>query len=137
MGVIYKNGVAYSGDTPEMTGATSSAAGKSGLVPAPSAGDQDKFLKGDGTWSDGKYLVQSGLVYSLAEDGKTAITFPTAFKKLYGVFAFVCVPVPHFCVIPAYSLTGATICVYNAATTTNAGTPTKNSQFRWTAIGEV
>lgn len=34
-----------------MTGATSSSAGTSGFVPAPSAGDQDKFLKGDGTYS--------------------------------------------------------------------------------------
>ena len=33
-----------------MTGATSSAAGKSGLVPAPAAGTQGKFLRGDGTW---------------------------------------------------------------------------------------
>lgn len=33
-----------------MTGATSSAAGTSGLVPAPASGDNDKFLKGDGTW---------------------------------------------------------------------------------------
>lgn len=33
-----------------MTGATSSAAGKSGLVPAPAAGNQSKFLRGDGTW---------------------------------------------------------------------------------------
>lgn len=31
-------------------GATSLAAGSLGLVPAPSAGDQDKFLKGDGSW---------------------------------------------------------------------------------------
>ena len=31
-------------------GATSSAAGGSGLVPAPAQGDQDKFLKADGTW---------------------------------------------------------------------------------------
>ena len=35
-----------------MTGATSSAAGTSGLVPAPAAGDQDKFLKADGTWQE-------------------------------------------------------------------------------------
>lgn len=35
---------------PEMTGATASTAGTSGLVPAPTAGDQAKFLKGDGTW---------------------------------------------------------------------------------------
>lgn len=33
-----------------MTGATSSAAGTSGLVPAPAAGDEAKFLRGDGTW---------------------------------------------------------------------------------------
>lgn len=33
-----------------MTGATSLAAGVKGLVPAPATGDQNKFLKGDGTW---------------------------------------------------------------------------------------
>lgn len=33
-----------------MTGATSSAAGTSGLVPAPAAGKQSSFLRGDGTW---------------------------------------------------------------------------------------
>lgn len=33
-----------------MTGATASAAGKEGLVPAPGAGAQAKFLRGDGTW---------------------------------------------------------------------------------------
>ena len=32
------------------TGATSGAAGTSGLVPAPAAGDDGKYLKGDGTW---------------------------------------------------------------------------------------
>ena len=36
----------------DMTGATASAAGAHGLVPAPSAGDNDKFLGGDGTWKD-------------------------------------------------------------------------------------
>lgn len=33
-----------------MTGATSMAAGKAGLVPAPAAGEQEKYLRGDGTW---------------------------------------------------------------------------------------
>ena len=33
-----------------MTGATASADGASGLVPQPLAGDEGKFLKGDGTW---------------------------------------------------------------------------------------
>lgn len=34
-----------------MTGATADAAGTSGLVPAPAAGAQDKFLRGDGMWA--------------------------------------------------------------------------------------
>lgn len=33
-----------------MTGASAQSAGSSGLVPAPAAGDEEKFLKGDGTW---------------------------------------------------------------------------------------
>ena len=33
-----------------MQGATASADGVSGLVPKPEAGDQDKFLRGDGMW---------------------------------------------------------------------------------------
>ena len=35
-----------------MVGATATKAGESGLVPAPAAGDQNKFLKGDGTWAE-------------------------------------------------------------------------------------
>lgn len=34
-----------------MTGATASTDGASGLVPQPLAGDEGKFLKGDGTWA--------------------------------------------------------------------------------------
>lgn len=34
-----------------MTAATSSAAGAKGLVPAPAAGANSKFLRGDGTWA--------------------------------------------------------------------------------------
>lgn len=33
-----------------MTGAGVSAAGSKGLVPAPASGDNEKFLRGDGTW---------------------------------------------------------------------------------------
>ena len=36
----------------DMTGATASTAGAHGLVPAPAAGDNGKFLGGDGTWKD-------------------------------------------------------------------------------------
>lgn len=40
------------------SGASSSAAGSSGLVPAPTTSDPDKYLKGDGSWSD----IDTGLV---------------------------------------------------------------------------
>lgn len=36
----------------DMQGATASAAGAHGLVPAPAAGDEDKVLSGAGTWID-------------------------------------------------------------------------------------
>ena len=42
----------------DMSGASASAAGKAGLVPAPAAGGQAKYLRGDGTWQtppDTKY----------------------------------------------------------------------------------
>lgn len=38
-------------NVPIMVGATASAAGVAGLVPVPAAGDQLKFLRGDGTWA--------------------------------------------------------------------------------------
>jgi len=37
--------------TTNMSGASSTDAGSSGAVPAPSAGDEGKFLRGDGTWA--------------------------------------------------------------------------------------
>lgn len=39
------------------TGATASTDGVQGLVPGPLAGDEDKYLKGDGTWADASYDV--------------------------------------------------------------------------------
>ena len=39
-------------DISDFVGATSSTAGEHGLVPAPQAGDEDKYLKGDGTWTE-------------------------------------------------------------------------------------
>lgn len=40
----------YSVNYSNFTGASASAAGIHGLVPAPAAGNQNKFLRGDGTW---------------------------------------------------------------------------------------
>lgn len=49
----------------DFTGASATQAGDTGLVPAPSAGDQEKFLRGDGAWatvstSGGNYLPLTG-----------------------------------------------------------------------------
>ena len=35
-----------------MSGATADKSGSAGLVPAPQAGDHNKFLRGDGTWAE-------------------------------------------------------------------------------------
>lgn len=54
MGKLMLNDVSYSsggGSGTVFTGATSSSAGTQGEVPAPQAGDQNKYLKGDGTWA--------------------------------------------------------------------------------------
>lgn len=42
--------VAFTDSFSLMAGASASAAGKSGLVPAPAAGKQNAYLRGDGTW---------------------------------------------------------------------------------------
>ena len=60
------------------TGANGSAAGTTGLVPQPSATDNTKFLKGDGTWGtvdalpsqtsqSGKYLTTNGTTASWSD----------------------------------------------------------------------
>ena len=45
---------------PEYEGATSSAAATAGLVPPALSSERDKFLKGDGTWSDGGFAHLAG-----------------------------------------------------------------------------
>ena len=54
----------------DMSGATAGSAGTAGLVPAPSAGDQNKVLYGDGTWrtpADTQYTATKGTVGSASE----------------------------------------------------------------------
>lgn len=64
-----------------MTGATAETAGQQGFVPAPEAGDQDKVLKGDGTWGTIIDQIATDLaakadidMANLTSDGKSAIT---------------------------------------------------------------
>lgn len=48
------------------TGASASVAGASGLVPAPAAGKNDEFLRGDGTWATPKDTTYSNATTSTA-----------------------------------------------------------------------
>lgn len=50
-----------------MTGATGALAGEAGMVPAPSSGDNEKFLKGDGTWG----TVSAGVTVTYNDSTKT------------------------------------------------------------------
>ena len=54
-----------------MSGASAQAAGTAGAVPAPAAGDQDKVLRGDGTWGDAANVTVS---YN-AETGELHLDF--------------------------------------------------------------
>ena len=58
-GTVYSN----------FTGASSDAAGGAGLVPAPAQGDQDKFLKADGTWA----VVKAGSDVAVATEETAGI----------------------------------------------------------------
>ena len=50
----------------DFTGASASVAGASGLVPAPAAGNDDEFLRGDGTWATPKDTTYSNATTSTA-----------------------------------------------------------------------
>jgi hypothetical protein len=61
-----------------MTGASSSAAGVAGLVPAPAAGNQSKFLCGNGTW-------QSITTDTVKQNSNTSnANYPLLFKYTSG-----------------------------------------------------
>jgi len=49
-----------------MIGATADTDGIEGLVPAPKAGDEGKFLRGDGTWAEA--LTESGETITIIQE---------------------------------------------------------------------
>ena len=71
------------GDVSDMTGASATSNGKHGLILAPFAGDQDKYFKGDGSWSNlpvfqgvnGSILSVSGMVPAAPEGGENKAFF--------------------------------------------------------------
>lgn len=65
-------------------GATATQAGSSGLVPAPSAGDNDKFLRGDGQWVEittGSLETDENVFISNADSELTLVGFEEASDK--------------------------------------------------------
>lgn len=64
----------------DMIGATSSDAGSHGLVPAPAAGQQNSFLRGDGTWA-----IPDGATYSVATQSEDGLMSSADKIKLDGV----------------------------------------------------
>lgn len=63
-GITVEQDGTISADIPaEMVGATASADGQAGIVPAPAAGDQAKYLTGAGGWSDITNALVIGTVY--------------------------------------------------------------------------
>lgn len=64
----------------DMTGATSSAAGKHGLVPAPAAGKQGQYLRGDGTWA-----TPTNTTYSVATTSANGLMSSSDKSKLDGI----------------------------------------------------
>ena len=80
-------GIPYYKDTnttyANMKAATASAAGAAGLVPAPAAGKQTSFLRGDGTW-----VVPTNTTYAVANEstnGLMAAADKKTMNRLIGV----------------------------------------------------
>ena len=70
----------------KMTAATASAAGKEGLVPAPAAGAQGKFLRGDGTWqavaTSGLSAYPVGSIYQSTNSTSPAALFGGTWQEI-------------------------------------------------------
>ena len=67
---ITENGINYDATIPVMTGATAGAPGVRGLVPTPAAGQQNSFLRGDGTWA----AVTGGQTVTITGAGISVVT---------------------------------------------------------------
>lgn len=76
------SGTATTAEIKAMVGATSSAAGKAGLVPvAPTSGYNTKFLRADGTWvvpTNTTYSMSTGTTYGSSDTVQTITLTPSS-----------------------------------------------------------
>lgn len=101
-----------------MTGASDSAAGKAGLVPAPAAGKQTSFLRGDGTW-----VVPTSTTYSAG----TGISLSGTTINNSGVRSVVAGSSANQLSVNTNGTT-STITINNVANATSASSATKATQ---------
>ncbi len=107
-----------------MNGATASADGTSGLAPEPSKGEQDKFLRGDGTWQIASSPLDAYPVGSIYQS--TRSTSPAA------LFGGTWQEIAQNRVLMGASSSHA------AGTTVNAGLPNITGRYnRLTGYGEM
>jgi hypothetical protein len=69
-----------------MTGATADKAGTAGYVPAPQAGDENKFLRGDGKWIETVSAEDFSLVegrVDVLEETQESISSSMTWGELY------------------------------------------------------
>ena len=111
---------------PVMSGATTTSAGKKGLVPAPAKGGAGRFLAADGTWKvpDGTtYAVMTGATASSAGKAglapKPAAGAATRFLCADGTWK-----VPNAVVVTSASSAGTAKSAETAETATSAGRAT-------------
>ena len=83
-GNITINGTDTNTTYANMSAATASAAGKAGLVPAPAAGAQAKYLRGDGTWQT---PPDTNTTYSAATQSAAGLMSAADKQKLDGIAA--------------------------------------------------
>ena len=135
---------AHKGDAPAvMTGASANSAGTSGLVPTPTAGDQNKVLKGDGTW--GSVGAASSVAWSnvtgkpssftpsshthgnITNDGKVGTT--SGLPLVTGIGGAV--------TAGSFGTSAGTVCEGNDSRLSNARTPTSHTHGNLTNDGKV
>ena len=73
----WTNDAGYIKASNTMKGATSTTAGSAGTVPAPAAGKEAQFLRGDGTWAQPSYATSAGSATKATQDGNGKVIAST------------------------------------------------------------